>query len=299
MSGFEGSSILGISAGGYHAEVTNSGAGIVSLTHKGRHLVLPPAAPSDGAAAFDLAGKTLVPWPNRVAGGTYVFDGVRHQLPINNTAHMSADHGLLAWALWYVTERRADTLTLETEVCPQPGYPFHLRATANFLLDAEAGLRVIVSVQNVGDEAAPVGIGSHPYLTCNLASIDNCLLLLPASQVLLTDQNLTPTSVVAVDGSNADFRTSTIIGDRQLDNAFAGLPPQQWQLDLTSGDTGMIVRLTSDSKWVQLFTAEHRGRVGLAAEPMTCPPNAFNSGTDLFRLEPGRIAALSYSIREV
>ncbi len=33
--------------------------------------------------------------------------------------------------------------------------------------------------------------------------------------------------------------------------------------------------------------ADHRRR-GIAIEPMTCPPNAFRTGEDVIRLEPGR-----------
>jgi aldose 1-epimerase len=33
--------------------------------------------------------------------------------------------------------------------------------------------------------------------------------------------------------------------------------------------------------------APERRRRGVAIEPMTCPPNAFRSGVDLVRLEPG------------
>ena len=32
---------------------------------------------------------------------------------------------------------------------------------------------------------------------------------------------------------------------------------------------------------------ESRRRRGVAVEPMTCPPNALRTGTDVLRLEPG------------
>jgi aldose 1-epimerase len=38
---------------------------------------------------------------------------------------------------------------------------------------------------------------------------------------------------------------------------------------------------------MQLYTAEALDREGLAVEPMTCPPNAFATGTDLVVLEAG------------
>ncbi|MDC3754088.1 aldose epimerase, partial [Escherichia coli] len=35
---------------------------------------------------------------------------------------------------------------------------------------------------------------------------------------------------------------------------------------------------------------------GLAVEPMSCPPNAFNSGLDLLLLEPGKTHRLFFNI---
>ena len=47
----------------------------------------------------------------------------------------------------------------------------------------------------------------------------------------------------------------------------------------------------ADDAWpyVQLFSGDRPDvqRRGLAVEPMTCPPNAFNTGEGLIRLEPG------------
>ena len=40
-------------------------------------------------------------------------------------------------------------------------------------------------------------------------------------------------------------------------------------------------------------------RIGLAVEPMTCPPDAFNSGTDLITLQPGAYASAAWTIAAI
>jgi aldose 1-epimerase len=59
----------------------------------------------------------------------------------------------------------------------------------------------------------------------------------------------------------------------------------------------------ADCPWVQIHTADQPvpelNRLGLAVEPMTCPPDAYNSGTDLIVLEPGASASASWTIRAV
>jgi aldose 1-epimerase len=51
---------------------------------------------------------------------------------------------------------------------------------------------------------------------------------------------------------------------------------------------------------LQLFTGdvlpEPRRRRGLAVEPMTCPPNALQTGVDVRRLEPGESTTASWGI---
>ena len=44
--------------------------------------------------------------------------------------------------------------------------------------------------------------------------------------------------------------------------------------------------------------AEHRRR-GIAIEPMTCPPNAFRTGEDVIRLEPGASVTTTWGLREL
>ena len=59
--------------------------------------------------------------------------------------------------------------------------------------------------------------------------------------------------------------------------------------------SGTVLWTGREFNWVQVFTADpehdqaypNRGRA-LAIEPMTCPPNAFNSGIDQIVLEPGQ-----------
>jgi len=54
-------------------------------------------------------------------------------------------------------------------------------------------------------------------------------------------------------------------------------------------------------RWLQVFTGDpldpSRRRRALAIEPMTCPPNAFVTGTDLLILQPGDSITHMWGIR--
>ena len=63
--------------------------------------------------------------------------------------------------------------------------------------------------------------------------------------------------------------------------------------------SGVGVSLSSDARWLQVYSADYIGRVGVAVEPMSCPPNAFNSGTDVVALGAGETHTLSARITAV
>jgi aldose 1-epimerase len=240
-------------------------------------------------------GQPLIPWPNRVDGGRYTFEGQAHQLPLSEPLAGNAIHGLVRWGHWRAAEREPARVIMEHTLDPQPGYPFALALRLEYLL-SDDGLRVTSSLTNVGALRCPFGIGFHPYFSCGDPRIDVTRLRVPASEALETSERGIPTGRQPVAGSAFDFRRWQPIGARQLDRAFVGLERDSegraW-VELASGDERRRIRIWLDEhyRYVQLFTGDTlptaQRRLGVAVEPMTCPPNAFVSGEALLVLEPG------------
>ena len=65
---------------------------------------------------------------------------------------------------------------------------------------------------------------------------------------------------------------------------------------------GQVIRLWIDQAYpvVEIFTGDtltpERRRRGLGTEAMTSPPNAFQSGDGLIRLEPGETFSASWGV---
>ena len=64
------------------------------------------------------------------------------------------------------------------------------------------------------------------------------------------------------------------------------------RLSGASGERRLTVWMDASFRFVQMYTADdvpdpERRRGGVAIEPMTCAPDAFNSGDGLVVLEPG------------
>ena len=250
-------------------------------------------------------GQVLAPWPNRVRNGSYTFDGSEHQLAVSEVAAGNAIHGLVRWVGWAVAEQDTDRVSLTTTVWPQTGYPWLLRLTATYALDDD-GLTVEISARNDGSEAAPYGVGQHPYLTAGVTA-DHTVLTVPANRRVLTDERSVPVGAEDVTGTPYDFREGRAVGDLRLDEAFVDLEPGAdglVRVRLTEPRSRLGVELWTDAatRCLQVFTGDTlpdptRRRAGLAVEPMSCPADAFNSGTDLVVLRPGDTHRLRWGLR--
>ncbi|MCC3276508.1 aldose-1-epimerase [Arthrobacter sp. zg-Y20] len=303
-TGFHGTgpngSPIELAAGSYRATIYPVGATLAALTRDGRHLVLP--LPED-TVPHAYTGKVLMPWPNRIVGGRYSFEGSDYQVPVNEPETGMALHGLVCWDEWQVAEAAADRVVLRHRLMGQPGYPFTLELEAVYALDAEAGLSVELAARNAGASAAPYGVSAHPYLTADLVPVDRCVLEVPAAQVLGTlEQPGRPLDLAElqdVKGTALAFTADGPIGARTADHAYAGLPDGEWQVRLTDPETGVgsvLSAVGKDAPWLQIYSGEQMGRLGVAAEPMTCPPDAFNSGEGLIVLAPGEEHRLGFGI---
>ncbi|MGH2513890.1 MAG: aldose 1-epimerase family protein [Candidatus Limnocylindrales bacterium] len=264
--------------------------------------ILEPAGPNDDLGAYQ--GVPLVPWPNRIRAGRYDFGGRRLKLPLSEAGRGNAIHGLASSVRWRALEQSPDGLVLGTKVGAQPGYPFDLAVRLAYEL-TESGLRVTIGARNTGRRALPYGAGQHPYFAVRAQTIDAAMLSLPADSCLELDPDGSPGPLRPVAGSDRDFRSGRLIGPTVLDTAYTGFRRDadgraRIRLDSTT------VWLDQAFGWAMVYTGDGLAgpaglmglprRRALAIEPMTCPPNAFQSGIDLVVLEPGEEHTANWGI---
>jgi aldose 1-epimerase len=289
---------LELVAGDARAVVVEVGGGLRTLSLGGREVV---AGYPEDALASGGRGQQLLPWPNRVGDGKWTWRDRPQQLPLDEPAKGNAIHGLARWAAWEVVEASTSTAVLRLVLHPRPGWPGRLEATCSWRL-TEAGLTAELTAVSRAPEPLPFGYGAHPYFAPAGERVDDEVLHVPATRRLLTDERSLPVGEEAVAGTAYDFRTPRVIGDTVLDTCFGGLE--------RGADGRAAVRFGSTEvwadegfSWFQLFSGETlpegERRRSLAVEPMTCPPDALRSGTDLVVLEPGRTWTGSWGVRQV
>ncbi|POH69025.1 galactose mutarotase [Cryobacterium zongtaii] len=291
-----------ISHDGYSATIASVGASLRLLTWNGRDLVVPFA---EDEVRPGYRGAVLAPWPNRVVDGSYTFDGVDYQLPLTEPSRSHALHGLVCWADWTLQARTAESVTLGTTIVPSDGYPHRIALLVTYSL-TDDGLTSTVTAENVGAATAPYGTGPHPYLVAGPGIVDDWTLEFPAAAYLtVTPDRLSPVATVPVETTpEFDFRTPRVIGDTFIDHAFTAIARDadgSASVTVTSpGGTGVRMSFGAELPWLQVHTADRPApepsRIGLAVEPMTCPPDAFSTGEDLVLLAPGQSHSAGWTI---
>jgi aldose 1-epimerase len=293
-----------IGAGDYSATITELGANLRSLRYRGTPLIAgyePDEVPPAGA------GELLIPWPNRIDHGRYSFGGQELQLDLSEPTNGNAIHGLTRWTSWLLVAIASDSVELGLRLLGRPGYPFCLELLARYRLTGDDGLEVTVKARNVGSRTAPYGTGSHPYLRVGPGAVDECALELPAARWLAADDRGIPVGHPQdVTGTDFDFRIGRPIGAAALDHAFTGVtrdPAGRAWARLTGRQAAVALWAGPGYEWLQAFTGDTLGpdrrRRAVAIEPMTCPPNAFVTGTDLLTIAPGASVTHQWGVQAV
>ncbi len=282
------------------AVVAEVGASLRVYRVGGRDVVHPYG---EDVIAPAYSGKTLAPWPNRLGNGLYEYEGVVHEVPINESARQTALHGLVGHVRFDTPGVSDDgtAVQLEHVIVPTTSYPWPVRIQVTYRL-TDTGLRSTITATNAGDSTAPYGAGTHPWLSTGGAAVDDCTLRVDATRHVGVDNRLLPTGTEPV-ANGMDLRQPKSLAGRAYDDAWVDLVRDgdglSWLL-LGCPDGHTVAMWTDESaKAWQVCTGDQvagLGRVAVAAEPMTCVADAFRTRDDLVNLAPGASHTLTWGL---
>ncbi len=239
------------------AEIMEEGAYLFSLKYQGKvDLLLPGKKERKTRGGMAL----LIPFANRIKGGSYSFEGKTYFLPVNSEGN--AIHGFAKDMKWHVVESGDESVTLSLELS-HDGYPSRLICNVTYQLDGFT-LKVIMEVKNVGENNAPITVGAHPYFI-----VDGKWDLLPKELSRLKSKDKIPTG---------EIEKYTVDCDLPIDDCFL------FDGSLTLTSKRSQVKVESDNmKFIQIYN----GIPGaVAIEPMSGAPDAFHNGMGLEVLSP-------------
>ena len=285
------------------AQITRVGAALRYLAIDGVQLVEPGEIGSLGPFC---EGVIMSPWPNRIAGGKWQYQGRTLELPINLHEQQNANHGLLMDVAYDVVEQGESSVTLAALIHARFGYPFEVYTTVTYEL-VESGVKISHSAVNHSVEDAPYALGGHPYFKIAGVATEDLFIRSDAETVLVVDERQIPTGTMPTAHSRFDMRSGVRVGDNFYDHDFTDLPRDADGLAhtyLTAADgRGFDIWQDSEFKHVVIFTPDfyfaelgQDKRYACAIEPQTSGPNSFNSGKDLKWLKKGQKFVATWGI---
>jgi aldose 1-epimerase len=235
------------------------GGSVAAWTWHGRDVLRPAAAGE--ADVLGMGCFPMLPFPNRVRDGRFVFEGARVALAPNMGDHRHAIHGQGWLAAWEVAEAAEDRAVLRFEHAAGD-WPWDYSAALTYRLDA-GGLWMEVAVTGRDSRPMPVGLGVHPYFVRH----PDTELLAATSGWWEHDDEIMPTRFRAE--AAADL-TPWLHGGALVDHVFAGFGGEA---ELRGG--GMRLGISAPGAgWLVVYAPVAEDFV--CVEPVTQPTDALN-----------------------
>jgi aldose 1-epimerase len=226
----------------------------------------------------------LFPYPNRIRGGKFTWEGVKYQLPLSDSTGLHSIHGFACRRPWRVLASGANEISawLTAEFHCAVDSPENLASwpadhllQLTFRLGANV-LRLEAVVKNPSTRSLPFGLGFHPYFH---RPSPQTLVQAPARAFWELHDNL-PTGKVLPVNPSRDLNSPRPAGELQLDDVLTELPGDRANAEglLFRGQIGQLELWTSPAfRELVAFTPPHRQAVCL--EPYTCTTDAANLAT--------------------
>jgi len=234
-----------------------------------------------GPSPLDMACFPLVPFVNRVRGGTFTFRGRDVRLQPNLAGDASPLHGQ-GWLAPWTVESSAQCDIVMSFHHDAGEWPWAYDSRQHLKLD-EQGLSYTLDCTNASDERMPCGLGIHPYFPCGPKTrLDTTV-----THSWTIDADVLPIEQVPAEGL-LSLRDRLICG-QGLDHGFGG-----WggKAKISDPDRPFTTEFSSPTaKFFQVYSPPSGGYI--AAEPVTHANTAMNApehewGELGFRvLEPG------------
>jgi aldose 1-epimerase len=270
----------------WQAEVApHIGGSLLSLSRAGRSILR--SASDDAFASGAVRGTAcypLIPYANRIARGRFQWNGVEHHLDKNFPASPHPLHGVGWRRPWQIVRSDAQCCELQLKHRPlendQCDWPFAFDAKQIISLRS-TGLQISLSVVNVGEWAAPLGIGLHPLFPRKGSQ----RLIFASAGAWRNGADMLPSD--EIDAGLWDHVDGQRIGEQALDNDFFG-----WSgTARIESDRAPAISITADPIFSALRVFTPPGQAFFALEPVSHITDAINrtsvSGAGMYCAQPG------------
>ncbi len=224
----------------------------------------------------------LFPFPGRIGGAKYTFNGRDYQLEPGD-AHGNAIHGFVLNRPWRVVEKTDSRVVGEFQASVDDVKILD-HWPADFLLRVSYEVRgrellSNIHYENTGDGPLPCGFATHAYfrlpLTEGSAAADT-IVTAPVHKYWPLE-NMIPTGQLLPIAADQQLAQGLKLADHKFDIVFTDMRPDADGLlrtKLADSANGRMLTQTFDQSFTQcvVYTPPHREAICL--EPYTCVPDA-------------------------
>ncbi|MGA7870828.1 MAG: hypothetical protein WCA22_08000 [Candidatus Binatus sp.] len=254
----------------------------------------------------------LFPWPGRIAGARFTFNGREYRMPVNEPARGHAIHGFACERAFRVTRRGPYFVTALLDSSDYPDLKAIWPWPCALEIDYEVGngLRLKARITNTGNSVMPFGFGAHPYFHAPLnpkGARDAMLIQLDASARWPLDARLIPTGAAEPLAGKYDLRAPRSLGGDTYDDAFRMAPisngeRQTPRARLIDPSLKVALEIRADAAFGDFVVFAPPDNPVVALEPYTCAPDAFNLAArgvaaGMRELAPGQTFEAGFEIR--
>ncbi|MBB5518995.1 aldose 1-epimerase [Amphiplicatus metriothermophilus] len=281
-----------IASEGWTVAVAPRRGAVLSCDYRGGEILRRTAA-QGGADPFGVGHFPLAPYSNRIADGSFVFEGERYVIKPNVRGHPHPLHGTAWLGGWSLVARARDSLSLAFEHAAGAGWPwpFSLRQTIG--VDGPA-LTIGLTLKNMADRAAPAGMGFHPYFSDPHAA----RLSFEAAGLWEADESALPVAWKPLSPSS-DFSRGRPLAGASIDNCFTGWKGPA-RILWRDRPFGVEISASPDLAFAVLYVSQAQGC--FCFEPVSHMNDALNwaarrNDTGLRVLQPGESWTVSMTLR--
>lgn len=241
------------------------GGGVSELVLAGHEILLRErGVDADDADPRNLGEFPMAPWVNRIAKGTFAWQG-REICVADGPGHDPQGlHGIGWRRSWAISARSESEATLSISWNGEKGWPFPFKFTRRFALEP-CGFTIEARLTSLGTQPMPSAIGFHPYFPTRGAVVKA-----HTSDGWVTDHVGIP-AYSGLEDVAARMRSGLVVADEPLDNCFVG-----WDgVVVIDWPTHTLTMRTEPAlRYLQVYSPVDGDR--FCVEPQSAIPDAFN-----------------------
>ncbi|MDR0824398.1 MAG: galactose mutarotase [Prevotella sp.] len=201
-------------------------------------------------------GAAIGRYANRIGNGTFALDGVKYNLPKNNYGH-TLHGGPNGFQYMVFDAQQPDPKILELTYLSkdgEEGFPGNLTSKITYILSEDNALQIKYEAET--DKPTVINLTNHSYFNPdgdgNVTNSDWLLTINGDKYTPVDSTFMTTGEILAVEGTDMDFRKPTSIGSRIDNYAFEQLKngkgyDHNWVLN-TNGDISQIAATLESPK---------------------------------------------------